>query len=265
MLRHLHHELVPRLLGIHTVLGHLHQALQHRRISIAVLLDWRIDAEVVRDVAVGIVVGYPVQGSEILTGLQRCLLPCADASSRHHQRTLHNGCCPTRLIGGAALVDFHLVGSKVQMALVGHHHFDNIFLRPLAKRNLHIATWLIIRGQRLSVQANIEVLRCPVRHAQLHAKAALALGNTDGALLGRPLTLLNQRHTLGIPLGTGGQIECHPNGLVVCEIGSLLILHVILGTRTATASRLRRLVAPGLRGIQPDGILIEHGIFLLVD
>ena len=154
------------------------------------------------------------------------------------------------------------------MTSVGHHNLHNILLRPFAKGNLHISTGLILLRHRLTVQANIEVLRSPIGHTQLHRKTSLACCHTNRALLRWPLTLLTKRHTSLVPRGLSRQIEGNPHRgrtLLADEIGCLLILHMVLGTRSSATRGLRRLVAPRLRGIQANGILIEHSILMLVE
>ena len=79
MLGHLYLESIPSLLGIHAVSGHLHQTLQNRCVSISILLNGSIDAEIVRDMTVGIVVRNPLKASKILAGFQRSLFPRIDA------------------------------------------------------------------------------------------------------------------------------------------------------------------------------------------
>ena len=153
------------------------------------------------------------------------------------------------------------------MTSVGHHNLYDILLRPFANRNLYIATGLILLRHRLTVQTNIEVLRSPIGHTQLHRKTSLACCHTNRALLSRPLTLLTERHTSLVPRSLSRQIERNPHRrrtLLADEVSSLLILHVVLGTRSTATSGLRRLIAPRLRGIQTNGILIEHSILMLV-
>ena len=189
--------------------------------------------------AVGIVVGNPLKAGKILTGFQGSLFPRIDARSSHHQRTFHQGSSPARLVSLALPVDFHLVGSEVQMTSVGHHNLYDIFLRPFANGNLYIATGLILLRHRLTVQTNIKVLRSPIGHTQLHRKTSLACCHTNRAFLGRPLALLTERHTSLVPRGLSWQIERNPHRgrtLLADEVSSLLILHVVLGTCSTATS-----------------------------
>ena len=51
-------------------------------------------------------------------------------------------------------------------------------------------------------------------------------------------------------------VKSYPNSIIIHEIGSLLIFHVVLYTRTATTSSLWRFVAPRFRGIKAYSILV---------
>ena len=79
----------------------------------------------------------------------------------------------------------------------------------------------------------------------------------DGGAFGGPLAFLLQRDPFLRPVGSGRHIEGYPDGVVVDKIGSFLVFHVVLHTRTAAAGGLRCLVAPGLRGIKAYGILVN--------
>ena len=146
-----------------------------------------------------------------------------------------------------------------------HHHLHHIFLAPLARRYLHVCAWLVVLSHFLAVEFDREALSCPIRHTQFHRQSALAFEHTQGALLCRPLTLLLQSDSLFCPFCRGRHIERHPDGVVADEIGGLLILHMILGSSTPTASGLWCVVAPGFGGVQSHCILIDGGITMRVE
>ena len=203
------------------------------------------------------------------------LVPVLDACRGHHQRTVHEGACPHRgvfrlgtlPVGGSGL---HLVGAEVEVLGEGHHHLYHVSLLPLAGGNLHITAGLIGLGDRLAVEFHVEALRSPVGHAQLHGEfgggwsveGRVRIEDADGGFLCWPLALLLQRDALLLPAGGGRQVETDPDGVVVDEVGCLLVLHVVLHARAAAAGGLRGLVAPGLRGVEAHGILID-GLILL--
>ena len=190
------------------------------------------------------------------------LIPITDAGRGHHHRTIHECTCPHRRVFclAALLISrsgLHLVGTEVEMLGKGHHDLHHIVLFPSAGRNLHIAAGLAFLGNDLPVELHRETLRSPIGHAQLHGELSLPLGDAEGRLLGRPLAFLSDGDSLLLPMGGGGHIERHPDGVVIDEVGGLLIFHMVLHTRSTAACGLWRLVAPRLRGIETDGILID--------
>ena len=71
---------------------------------------------------------------------------------------------------------------------------------------------------------HVETLGGPIGHAELQGKLARAFDKADSRLLGRPLTFLLDGDTLLFPMGSGGQVECYPDGVVVDEVGGLLTM-----------------------------------------
>ena len=279
VLGHLHRHLVPGVLGIAAAACQLHGFLQ------AGVIDARgrcfgdggdgsagqLEAEVVGDVAVGVVVGDEVESGEL--GVERrtfsqvdCrFLPALDALCCHDQRPLHQRAAPGGFEAGAGFVlacgsHFHLVGTEVDVAGEWHDDFHLVVLRPAPQRQCHVAAWLVALTDALAIDLDVEAFGGPVGHAQLQHEGLLRFGEGEGRVLGGPLAVLLDGCLLGIPAGGRRQVESHPQRVLAHEVGCLLVLHVVLHSRAAAAGGLRRLVAPGLGGVQTHGVLVEHGI-----
>ena len=140
-----------------------------------------------------------------------------------------------------------------------HTYLYSIPVFPYMVAYCSIRAWLIALGNRLTIELYVEALCCPIRHTKLESKvgSSLTVGSyCEHTMLCRPLTLLLYSHSLSLPTSSCRHIESHPHSVIINEISSLLVFHMILRACTSTACALWSIVAIRFYGIHAHSILI---------